>query len=217
MINNHLLWNLFLAVIPVVLAWTLAWGLTRQGKQRHLPLLVCIPLAVAWLVFLPNTCYLLTQWRHLLFDARWEGLLDAGHADRYAMLSTAKWSLFFLVYSGTGVILFTLAIRPMERWLRSIHHKFYLYAPFFFFLMSFGVYLGLIPRANSWDILTNPLWLWQQSLSALSNPTLMSAIIVFALILWALYEAIDLWIDGVAERLHRWGILRSPARARATA
>jgi hypothetical protein len=45
----------------------------------------------------------------------------------------------------------------------------------------------------------------------------MSAIIVFALILWALYEAIDLWIDGVAERLHRWGILRSPARARATA
>jgi uncharacterized membrane protein len=199
-------WNLILAVIPAILGYVVAWGLSGKGKQKRLPLLITIPLAIAWLVFLPNTCYLLTEWRHLLFDAHWAGLLDAAGQDPRAMLSVAKWGIFFLAYSGAGVLLFAIAIRPMERWLRTTGQPFYLYAPFLFFLASLGVYLGLLPRLNSWNILTDPWAILPRIATAFTNITLLQAIVVFAILLWATYEAVDLWMDGIAERLSRWGI-----------
>lgn len=211
---NGVLWNLFLAAVPVVLGYGLAWGLKGHGKQRRLPLFLCLPLGVVWLTFLPNTCYLLTEWRHLLFDPRLADLLDAAPTDKHAMLSTAKWALLFLGYSGLGVLLFVLAIRPMERWLRSTGHSTLPYAPLLFFLMSLGVYLGLIVRLNSWDIVTRPLFVWQTAVHALFYPPLLAAIGIFAALLWGLYEAVDLWVDGVAERLRRWGLAGSSARWR---
>src|SRR2546423_5846498 len=164
-------WNLFLAAIPVGLAYFVAWGLRRRGKQRNLPLALCIPLGVVWLAFLPNTCYLLTEWRHLLFDARWAALLQAGDTDRSAMLSTAKWSVLFLGYSSVGVLLFTLAIRPMERWLRSAGQNPLFFAPLFFPLISLGVYLGLIVRLNSWDLIQRPGFVWEAVDDAVTNLT----------------------------------------------
>jgi uncharacterized membrane protein len=194
------IWNLFLAVIPVVLGYGLAWSLGGRGKRR-LPKLVCGLLALVWLAFLPNTCYLLTEWRHLLFDPRWEGLLDRAHEDRLAMLITAKWALFFLAYSGTGLLLFTLAIRPVERGVRSTGRNPIVYAPFLFFLVSLGVYLGLIVRLNSWDLWNRPLFVGKTAVQALLSPTLLISILIFAVLLWIIYEAVDLWVDGVATRL----------------
>lgn len=199
---RNLLWNLFLAVVPALLAYLVAWGLGKGGK-RPLPLWVCLPLVLVWFVFLPNTCYLLTEWRHLLFDRRWAGLLDAGRTDRIAMLKTAKWALFFLAYSGTGVLLFALAVRPMEQWLRANGRNPLPFAPVFFFLMSLGVYLGLIERLNSWDIINRPRHVLDEAVEGVTNRMLLISIGVFAALLWALYEAVDIWVDGVAERIKR--------------
>lgn len=209
------IWNLMLAAIPVVQAHALAWLLGVRGKNRLLTLVIGLPLAVGWLVFLPNTCYLLTEWRHLLFDPQWEDLLDRAHMDRTAMLRTAKWCLLFLAYSGAGVLLFTLAVRPMERWLRTVRKPFYLVAPVLFFLTSLGVYLGLIVRLNSWDIVRRPEEVWKASRAALASPPLLLSIVVFGLLLWGLYEAVDIWVDGIVERLP-WtrGTARSPRPAR---
>lgn len=208
------IWNLFLAAVPVVAGYILAWGLARHGKRRNLPLVVCVPLGLLWLALLPNTCYLLTEWRHLLFDERWKDLLDSGRADRSAMLKTAHWAFLFAGYSGAGVLLFALAIRPMERWLRAARRHPVTYAPFFFFLMSLGVYLGLIERFNSWDLLTRPGIVWSEALSALAYPVLLVNILLFAAVLWGLYEAVDIWFDGVAERLRRFGLLPTSRFAR---
>ena len=199
-------WNLFLAAIPVALGYLLTWVLDLQQKKKALVLLA-VPVGLAWLVFLPNTCYLLTEWRHLLFDARWEELLDRAHVDRNAMLRVAAWSLWFLVYSGAGVLLFALSIRPVERWLRSRKASTVVFAPFFFTLVSLGVYLGLIKRYNSWDLVQKPLTIWNSVLDALTTVPLLTAILVFAAILWMLYEAVDLWADGVSDRLRSWGLL----------
>jgi uncharacterized membrane protein len=200
-------WNLFLAVIPVALGYVCAWGM---GKPRRLPPLLGLPLLVVWLAFLPNTCYLLTEWRHLLFDERWAGLLGSGAEDRSAMLQTAKVALFFLVYSGAGVLTFTLAVRPVEGLLRARRLRFFVFAPVIFFLTSLGVYLGLIVRLNSWDLWHRPGYVWQVGVEALMNPTLLTSILLFAGILWGMYEAVDIWVDGVMERLRRWGIVRRP-------
>lgn len=211
-------WNVFLAVIPVVLGYTLAWGLGGRSKKPRLPVWVCIPLALAWLVFLPNTCYLLSEWRHLLIDDRYAPIINAAQErDNRAILSTAKWALAFLAYSGTGVLLFVLAIRPVEQWLNATGRRLFMIAPFLFFLTSLGVYLGLVKRFNSWNLLdTEQLRLiWELSLSALQNPTLLTTILAFAGILWLLYEAVDLWVEAFVERLRKWGSRNSAPAARA--
>lgn len=196
---QSVLWNLGLALIPVALGYALA-ALLRLGLRPGGIFLLALPLGVAWLGFLPNTCYLLTEWRHLLFDSRWEPLLDAAHRSPVAMYHTAKWALFFLAYSGLGVFLFVLGVRPMEHWLRSKGQRPYLYAPVFFFLVSLGVYLGLIKRLNTWDLLRRPQFVWNLAVEGVTSTPILIAICIFAAILWALYEAGDIWVDGVRSR-----------------
>jgi uncharacterized membrane protein len=206
-------WNLMLAVIPVVLGYALAWGLAGRGTKRRLPPWICAPLAILWIGFLPNSCYLLTEWRHLLIDPRWAPVVGAAQEnDRYAMLALARWALFFIAYSGAGVLLFALAVRPVERWLASTGRPMFIVAPVLFSLTSLGVYLGLVSRLNTWYLLNHPHRVWLDTVHAVTSATILSSILVFAGVLWALYEAVDLWVDGVAARLKR---LAPPAPARA--
>lgn len=199
-------WNLFLAVIPVVLGALAAWGMKRRGKQTNLPVWVTLPLLVVWLAFLPNTCYLLTEWRHLLYDSRWSQLLDAGQENSGAMLSVARWSLFFLLYSAAGVLTFGLAVRPVDRALRATGFRSVLLAPFLFFLVALGVYLGLRARFNSWDFVTDPLPIWERTRDAFRSRPVLGAIAAFGGVLWLIYLAVDVWIDGLLARLRQLGV-----------
>lgn len=200
-------WNLFLAAIPAILGYILGWAIRKQGKRRNLHVFLCLPIAVAWLAFLPNAPYLISEWRHLLFDQRWKYLLTAAETDHAAMLDVATYALAFLAYSGAGIILFVLAIRPVERAMRANRSAPLLYAPFLFFFVSLGVYLGLIVRLNSWHIITQPREVWNASSSGLLNPNALIPMLVFAVTLWLIYEAVDLWMDGVRERLARMGLV----------
>ena len=63
----NVIWNLFLAVLPVVLAFVIARGARRDRQATgHVRWGLWAPLAFVWLLFLPNSCYLLTEWRHYL-------------------------------------------------------------------------------------------------------------------------------------------------------
>jgi len=192
-------WNLFLAALPVLFGYWLARVLQRQ--QQPLPWARCLLLGVAWLGFLPNAPYLLTEWRHLLFDERWAPLRDAGNEDHVAMFHMAVWALGFFLYSAAGVVCFVLAIRPLDRALRQSGHRTVWYAPALFFLTSLGVYLGLILRWNTWDLLTRPHRVVDSALEAFTSAPLLGAILVFALILWALYAALALLLVALTLRL----------------
>src|SRR5262249_2198789 len=135
-------WNISLAVVPVIAASLLAYGAeTLTLRQKRVPWWVWTPLALVWLAFLPNTCYLLTEWRHFLFDADFTHLRDAADTNRVLMLAVAKQGLFFLIYSGIGVLCFTLAIRPIEQLLRHQQVRLPVLGIPFFFLTSLGVYM----------------------------------------------------------------------------
>lgn len=196
-------WNLFLAVIPVVAAYVAWAGLTRWPARRYpLLLILWIPLLVVWLAFLPNTCYLLTEWRHLFIeDGLRESVLRAEY-DRAAMLSIAKWGLFFLLYSGAGAACFVLSIRPIHGLIRRSGISGVLVGIPFFLLTSVGVYLGLIVRLNSWDLANRPDYVWQSWMQAVENPTVLKVVIVFAALLWLLYWIGDVWVDGFRARFH---------------
>lgn len=199
---HGLIWNLFLAALPVLFAGLLALTAERYRKQgKSLPPYVWLPLGLCWLAFLPNTCYLLTEWRHFLF----QGLPHAYRTfeGREFTSFVAKDGLFFLLYSLAGCLCFALSIRPIERMLRKSGGKPALWAVPLFFLTSLGVYLGLVIRLNSWHIVTKPGHVLDVALRTLSDGQLVKWIAFFAVLLFLLYEIMDTFLDGVMVRLHR--------------
>ncbi len=206
---HWLCWNLFLAVIPVAAGGLLAAGLknmrTQTGAWRDQPAawLGLSLLALIWFFFLPNTCYLLTEWRHFLFDPAPVALRQEVVENPVLKLVVAEQGLFFVTYSAAGVLCYALSIRLVAQALRQIRVSLLPLAAPFYLLMSLGVYLGLIVRLNSWDILTRPAHVWNVAIHALTSPILAAAMIAFALLLWVLYEIVDIWLEGVEWRLHR--------------
>ena len=62
---GFLRWNLVLAWIPLILSHVLARASTRHASRRHASAVAIPVLAVAWIVFLPNAPYLVTDLIHL--------------------------------------------------------------------------------------------------------------------------------------------------------
>jgi uncharacterized membrane protein len=71
-------------------------------------------------------------------------------------------------------------------------------------LISLGVYLGLILRLNSWDLVSDPDSVFLPISKIPGNHLLLVVLVVFALFLWGLYEALDIWVDGM---LLRWEVI----------
>lgn len=199
------MWNLFLALIPVGLGYAiygLIWITPVAKRPRILPLIGIVTLA--WLAFLPNSCYLLTEWRHYLSQITHSPTYQHVNSDHTALFKLSASALFYLIYSGLGLLCFTLAIRPIERACRIVGWTFPALAYPFFLVVSIGVYLGLILRFNSWEIVTNPIPVFQAAVRIPQNISLTVAIAVFAILLWFTYEAIDLWVDDIVGRLRDW-------------
>jgi uncharacterized membrane protein len=135
---RFLLWNLFLAWIPLLLALAL-YDRYRRGSR----LVVLVPPAALWLLFLPNAPYIVTDFIHLspaplvplwldgviLSAFSWTGLL-LGFVSLYLVHAVVRHR--FGARIGWAVVLAALA--PT----------------------SAGVYLGRFLRWNSWDLLVRP-------------------------------------------------------------
>ncbi|PJJ07378.1 putative membrane protein [Flavobacterium sp. 1] len=134
-----LVWNLFLAFVPYFFISYLKTQITIQkSKVKTLSLLFL------WLLFLPNSFYILTDLIHL---------------------SQSNSHLFWfdlVVISSYALIGFTLGIISLIEFENII--KTYtstlitnLLMPAICFLCGVGIYLGRILRYNSWDIISDPL------------------------------------------------------------
>jgi uncharacterized membrane protein len=200
--------NLVLAVIPPVLAYRLGRARERIGPGT-------VVLGLVWLAFLPNTTYLLTEWRHFLFDEPFTTWREGGQRDRAGMFMTAVAGFLYMGYACFGMLAFALSLRPVERLFRRRGWRLFPWAPILFFDVSVGVYIGLIDRLNSWDLL-DPVRVLSAGVSALTRPRSVLGITGFAVFLWAAYEAVDLWLDGVADRWARFRENRRLASLRST-
>jgi len=143
-----LIWNLFLAWIPVVFAW---YASQTKGK------LAMTMAFIAWLLFFPNTHYILTDLFHLRMRndvPLWYDLL---------LLLTASW---------TGAMLGFLSLLEIHRWMRKwlSNSLTWLAVLMLFSLESLGIYIGRYERLNSWDILTNPFQLLHFLADIFFNP-----------------------------------------------
>lgn len=195
--------NSSLAIIPVALAYAMLW-VYKLRIRRIIRNPILLVLGLAWLAFLPNTAYLLTQWRHYLFSVDQQNLVLQSTFNKTAFINLMAISMFYIAYSGFGVLTFALSIRPVERIARSAGATTWFWALPFFIALSLGVYLGLILRFNSWDLVQRPADVWARIAELGGRPLLGLFIIGFGVFLWALYESVDIWVDGLSER---WSLL----------
>ncbi len=133
-----LLWNLFLAWIPYLVALKID-RLRRLGAGRF----AMVAWMLVWLVFLPNAPYIITDFvhfRHLPPVPFWYDLI-----------------LFFTTAS-LGLTLGLLSIYEVhlifKRWFSKSFAAFLIFMSMG--LCGFGVWLGRFQRWNSWDIVTRP-------------------------------------------------------------
>jgi uncharacterized membrane protein len=135
---DFLPWNLFLAWIPVVAAVAVYDGQRRGASPTRL-----LPIAVVWLLFLPNAPYLLTDFVHL------------GSRD-----DAPVWFdiVLFGSFAWTGMLLGFLSIFVMQSVVRRAYGSLWSWVLVLTSLTasSFGIYLGRSLRWNSWDFLLRP-------------------------------------------------------------
>lgn len=141
--SGWIVWNLFLAFIPLALSF---W-LFRQRKRARLPLWWVIFLIYA--AFLPNAPYLLTDIIHLIQAIR------AGFSAWIITLIFIPLHSFAIL-SGWEAYVISL-INQSHYLRRQGAAKFVPYAELTTHaLCAIGVYLGRFRRFNSWDFVTQP-------------------------------------------------------------
>ncbi len=171
-----LAWNLVLAWIPFVLAVAI-WAGYRRGASRW----VLLGLGAAWLLFLPNAPYIVTDFVHL----------DSGEPVPLWFDSLAIGSA-----AATGLLLGFASVYLIEAVLERVFGRRATW-PFslgVLTLSSVGIYLGRFQRLNSWDAVRHPHELLQMMRERLvhpfENPTLLLVTAVFTVSLATVYFAL---------------------------
>lgn len=198
-------WNSLLAIIPVALAYLIAWLTRRPGKHAGARNLLLAFLGLCWLAFLPNTCYLLSEWRHFLPSGHFFDLYFSWkeEGNKEAIIRLMLITLFFYCYSTFGMLTFALAIRPLVRVVRSKGLPAWLFGIPLFLLVSLGMYLGLMKRLNSWNLLNRPALVWSKVAVLTHNAWDVWFITAFAAFLWLAFLVTDIWIDGFLLRVKK--------------
>lgn len=136
---SYMIWNLFLAWLPLVF---IAWLLLVLRRKRWSSW-EGITASLLWLFFLPNSFYIISDFIHLQDAPRVDVLYDA------VMLMSFASTGLLLGY--TSLVLFHLELRKRlaKGSVRRVIGTVLL-------LCSFAIYMGRELRWNSWDMLFNP-------------------------------------------------------------
>jgi len=177
--SRYLVWNLGLAWLPLVFALLLYIAFRRRHTIAEL-----LALGAAWLVFLPNAPYVLTDFVHL------------GH--RHRLVDSMILASFAFTALGLGFASLLLVQIVVTR--KAGAAAGWVVALSALFLASIGVYLGRVHRFNSWDVITRPRLVAWTMLQGLADPFAHLQILFFvaagagflALAYVALYGVADL-------------------------
>lgn len=158
-----MLWNLFLACIPLVCIFI--YSRTTWSWLK-------VFLAIIWLAFLPNTLYIITDLYHLTY----EWYLVQGSVTKFFLV------VQFALFIPTGFITYKLSTswfadervkwaqyfkkNSFIAWLLRSDISIYL----LHLLVSFGIVLGRVERTNSWDLVQRPGRVVMDIMNLLTSP-----------------------------------------------
>lgn len=145
-----LLWNVFLALVPMFISLVLRpYSDTRKFYQ-------VLPFLIVWLMFFPNAPYMLTDYRHL------QGSYGLAFA------------IDFITIFYFAILAFVIAVISLND-IRQILDRYLsktivvIVMTFVCLLSGFGVFIGRDMRFNSWDLLSRPMEVFNKSLYGFFN------------------------------------------------
>lgn len=176
-----LIWNIFLAWIPLGLAHM---ATAFSWKRRYI--LITVPLAVClWLLFFPNAPYILTDLQHL------------GHPKP----GVPVWFdvLLLIWFAWTGLLLGMVSLFLMQDIVRREFGRItgWLFVFAVGILGSLGIYMGRFLRWNSWDLLFNPFQLLKDFLYYATHPSLQSIIFIGVFSTFFIFFYITIYAFGL--------------------
>ncbi len=177
MAASYLLWNLLLAWLPLLLALRLMVVLRHKAWSGW----EALATTFLWLVFLPNSFYLISDLIHLQDVEPANVLYD---------------SVMFTSFVITGVVLGFSSLYLMHLQLRRrlADWQAAAYVCVTLLFCSIAIYMGRDLRWNTWDILTNPAGLlfdisdrlWRPA----AYPHMLLVIAAFFVLLSSLYNLV---------------------------
>lgn len=204
--HSYMLWNVFLAWIPLELASFLMNLADEKEKRRKYKVLIIV-ISLLWLLFYPNSPYIITDFIHLSSNKYY---MDNPAYTPYSSLPRT-------VFNDDPVIWFDLFTIGVGVWIgymtgfislfinqRLVGKLFSRSACWCFvivinFLSGFAIYLGRFIRWNSWDIIFNPKNILEILASDLHGRSFLFTVLfgVFNLVLYLInYQIVDLGIEN---------------------
>lgn len=140
-------------------------------------ILLKIPFAILWFLFLPNTIYLVTDIQHYFPQILKVDLLG------FILISG---QYFFLILFG--ILSYFAGMIPMEKFFRRKRINNYWWVFLIFnFAIAFAVVLGKIERTHSWYVFTQPYRVVADVISVLTNYWLIGFVLSFGIFLNFIY------------------------------
>lgn len=159
-------YNLCLGAIGVVAGWLAI-------KNSHFWLRIIF--GFVWLLFMPNTLYMLTDLMHLI--RQWN--MTEGEMK---ILLVFQYELFVFL----AIAFFICGLYPFEKFLTKIlpKRKYLMLAILIImnFIIGFGVTMGRIERTNSWEVVTYTENVVDDSLSVAKSVKSMMLAIFFGIV-----------------------------------
>ena len=173
---SFMVWNLFLALLPLLVAKVLS----EMNRTDRLPLLLA-GLAV-WLLLVPNSFYMITDLMHIKHanpaTIWYDSLMFFSFAMTGLLAGVYSWYIIHKLVAGR--------YGDMLAWLGVLSSSG---------LIAFGIYLGRYGRWNSWDILTNPMALGWAIWDSAHNPVARQLTVAFAFTLLLVYVAFHTYYE----------------------
>jgi uncharacterized membrane protein len=170
----YMIWNLLLAWIALGVSLFLERTLHRNSWSSWLALAATL----VWVLFLPNTFYMVTDFIHV------RELPETELLSGIFMLSS---------FIFNGVVLGIISIYIIHRQLQarlSARTSWFLVL-FVMLLSSFAMYIGRVLRWNSWDIVVNPFSLLfdvtDRIINAADHPRMLATMLGFFSMITSLY------------------------------
>lgn len=162
--------NIFLALLGVLFGYIFF-------RIRNIFLKVLF--FVLWILFLPNTIYLLTDLQYLP-----DQLPHANIAEGIILL------YLYIQLIVIGIVTFIVGFKPIEEYI-TVFFRNRVFSTFLIIIcnsiIAFAMVMGKIQRTNSWHVFTNPTGVIKDSITTLSSFNSIILTLLFTIIVNIIY------------------------------
>ena len=175
-------WNLFLVIIP----WVIGLVIFKLGRRTgfvSLPSkLAFAVLALLWLLFIPNTIYIVSDVRHLLNYCPIDSPFQVCEKNAWMIL-------FFFTYAAIGWWSYVFLINQMKSFLSEMYGRIVaeLWLLALLPVVAIGFLFGLVHRWNSWEFFIYPKAIYENLAIYLNDPKSFTNWLIFTIFLYVLY------------------------------